>query len=242
MLSVQAEFIGNCNNGSMISRGPTMSNTTLRRIVRMSRLALASVVIGACVTINVNFPAAATEKAADQIIDTVTGTMGSATPAGGGKQTAPPAGHTIGQQSIRQPGLLVAAVGNVLYALIPVAQAQDVNLDISSPEIRAITGSMQARFGQLQKFFDSGALGMTNNGLIEVRDASTVSLPDRGLLTRLVSEDNRDREALYAEIAKANGHPEWAADIRKTFARRWVERGARPGWYYQNASGGWTQK
>ena len=68
------------------------------------------------------------------------------------------------------------------------------------------------------------------------------ALPDRGVLTRLVSEDNADREALYTEIAKANGHPEWAADIRKTFSRRWVERGARPGWYYQNASGGWVQK
>jgi len=238
MLPVQVEFIGSCNNGSMISRGPTMSNTALRRFTRLSRLALASLVIGACVTINVNFPAAATEKAADQIIDAVTGKMGAASPATspatGSKPTAPP--------SIRQPGFLVAAVGNALYALIPVAQAQDANLDISSPEIRAITGSMQARFGQLQKFFDSGALGMTQSGLIEVRDANAVSLPDRGLLNRLVAEDNRDREALYTEIAKANGHPEWAADIRKTFARRWVERGARAGWYYQNASGAWVQK
>lgn len=219
-----------------------MSNTALRSIARISKLALASLVIGACVTINVYFPAAAAEKAADQIIDAVTGTVGAASPAGGGRQTAPPLTPPIGQRAVERPGLLVAAVGNALYALIPVAQAQEANLDISSPEIRAITGSMQARFGQLQKFFDSGALGMTQSGTIEVRDASSVSLPDRGLLNRLVAEDNRDREALYTEIAKANGHPEWAADIRKTFARRWVERGARPGWYYQNASGAWTQK
>lgn len=216
-----------------------MSKTTLRRIARISKLALASVVIGACVTINVNFPAAETEKAADQIIDTVTGTMGAAQ---GGKSTAPPLAPPITQSAYKAPGLLLAAVGNALYALIPAAQAQDANLDISTPEIRAITASMQSRFGQLQKFFDSGALGMTQNGLIQVRDAGSVALPDRGTLNRLVSEDNADREALYTEIAKANGHPEWAADIRKTFSRRWVERGARPGWYYQNASGAWTQK
>jgi uncharacterized protein YdbL (DUF1318 family) len=218
-----------------------MSNIALRRIARLSKLTLASLVIGACVTINVNFPAAATEKAADQIIDAVTGTMRAA-PQGGGKQTAPPLAPAVGQRDLQRPGFLVAALGNALYALIPTAQAQDANLDISSPEIRAITGSMQARFGQLQKFFDSGAIGMTQSGLIQVRDASTVALPDRGLLTRLVSEDNADREALYTEIAKANGHPEWAPDIRKTFAKRWVERGARPGWYYQNAGGAWTQK
>jgi uncharacterized protein YdbL (DUF1318 family) len=239
-MSVQVEFSGNCNNGCMMTRGKTMSNTALRRIARLSKLTLASLVIGACVTINVNFPAAATEKAADQIIDAVTGTMGAATP--GGKHTAPPLAPQTSQNAVRTPGFLVAAVGNMLYALIPVAQAQEPNVDVSSPEIRAITGSMQARFGQLQKFFDSGAVGMTQNGLIQVRDASSVALPDRGVLNRLVAEDNSDREALYTEIAKANGHPEWAADIRKTFARRWVERGARPGWYYQNASGGWVQK
>jgi uncharacterized protein len=238
-MSVQVQFSGSCKNGNMMSRGETMSNPTLRRLARASKLVLASLVIGACVTINVNFPAAATEKAADKIIDTVTGT--SATQ-GGGKSTAPPLVPPTSRSAYKAPGFLVAAVGNVLYALIPEAQAQDANLDISSPEIRAITGSMQSRFGQLQKFFDSGAVGMTQNGLIQVRDASSVALPDRGTLTRLVADDNADREALYTEIAKANGHPEWAADIRKTFSRRWVERGARPGWYYQNASGAWVQK
>ena len=30
-------------------------------------------------------------------------------------------------------------------------------------------------------------------------------LPERPVVTRLVAEDNRDREALYTEIARANG-------------------------------------
>lgn len=207
-----------------------------RSWTRMARLALASLLVSACVTINVYFPAAAAEKAADQIIDAVTGAAGAATRAA--PEATPPAGRVAPATT----DLLVAAIGHVLYAVVPAAQAQEANLDISTPQIRAITASMQQRFGQLQKFFDSGALGMTQDGLIEVRDAAGVSLPDRGLLNRLVSEDNRDRETLYTEIANANGHPEWAPQIRKTFARRWVERGARAGWYYQNASGGWVQK
>lgn len=208
---------------------------TIRTVARTAKLTLASLLIGACVTINVYFPAAAAEKAADQIIDAVTGAAGAR--ATTGSQTAPP----LSRAAPARPNIVLAAVGQVLYAIVPAAHAQEANLDISSPEIRAITASMQARFGQLQKFFDSGALGMTQDGLIEVRDASGVSLPDRGLLNRLVAEDNRDREALYNEIARANGHPEWAADIRKTFARRWVERGARAGWYYQDG-GSWKQK
>ena len=217
-----------------------MSTHALRGVARVAKISLVSLVIGACVTINVYFPAAAAEKAADQIIDTVTG----AVPANAAKPAAPaPATPPTGQNLYREPGFVVAAIGKVLYAIVPAAQAQAAaNLDISSPEIRAITSSMQARFPQLQKFFNSGALGMTQNGLIEVRDAANVALPDRGLLNRLVADDNKDREALYSEIAKANGHPEWADDIRKTFSRRWVERGAQAGWYYQNASGAWVQK
>lgn len=212
-----------------------MNTPRLRFLARTTKLALASVLIAACVTINVYFPAAAAEKAADQIIDSITGESGAARPAPTGQ--AP-----TGRFEHEQPNLLVAALGHALYAIVPAAQAQEANLDISSPEIRAITASMQSRFGQLVKYFDSGALGMTRSGLIEVRDASGVPLQERAVLTRLVAEDNRDREALYTAIATANNHPEWADDIRRTFAGRWVERGARPGWYYQNASGAWVQK
>ena len=56
----------------------------------------------------------------------------------------------------------------------------------------------------------------------------------------LVAAQNRDRNALYAEIARANGHPEWQGEIRHTFAQRWIQH-ARSGWWVQSG-GGWTQK
>jgi uncharacterized protein len=215
-----------------------MNSITLRNATRFAKITLASLAVAACVTINVYFPAAAAEKAADQVIDAITGAAGT-----GARPQAAPATPPTGQTQYRKPGILVAAIGHALNAVIPAAQAQDAaNVDISSPEIRAIQSSMTARFGQLRKFFDSGALGLTQDGLVQIRDAASLSLPDRGLLNRLVAEDNKDRESLYTEIAKANGHPEWAGDLRKTFARRWVERGAQTGWYYQNASGAWVQK
>lgn len=211
-----------------------------RPLFRFAKLGLLCAAIAACVTINVYFPAAAAEKAADQIIDAVTGGITS-----NGAPARPRANPATPPQSRATPpsqSLVVATLGRMLYALVPAAHAQEANLDIATPEIRSIVSSMNTRFAQLQKHFDSGAIGMTANGLVEVRDASVAPLPERAVVTRLVAEDNRDREALYAEIAKANGHPEWVADIRKTFARRWVERGARAGWYYQSASGGWVQK
>lgn len=200
------------------------------RIMRLN-VALASLAFAACVTINVYFPAAAAEQAADQIIDKVTsGADAAAAP-------APPPRTAID----RAPILMLA--GAVLERLVPAAHAQEnADLDISSPEIRAITASMQARFAQLEKFFSSGAVGLTANGLIEIRDPNAAALAERALVKGLVAEDNRDRNALYAAIARANGHPEWESDIRGTFARRWVERGAQPGWFYQDGSGNWRQK
>jgi uncharacterized protein YdbL (DUF1318 family) len=68
-----------------------------------------------------------------------------------------------------------------------------------------------------------------------------VALADRNRLRKLVSDDNADRNSLYREIATANNHPEWEADIRSTFAERWIAN-ARAGWYYKKGDGAWTQK
>ena len=99
----------------------------------------------------------------------------------------------------------------MLYALVPAAHAQnaDAALNVSSPAVTRIKSSMAARFGELEKFFASGAVGLTKDGLIEVRDINAVALPDRATVKRLVAEDNSDRAQLYTEIARASNHPEW---------------------------------
>jgi uncharacterized protein YdbL (DUF1318 family) len=209
----------------------------MRRLLPIKLLAL-SCLLAACVTVNVYFPAAAAEQAADRIIDTVTSQQQK-----NNEETPPktPPNSRVAP-STEQP-VLLAAAGALLNLLIPAAEAQgSPNLDVSGPEIRAVTGSMQQRFGQLQKYFQSGVIGLTTDGLVAVRDQNAVPLAERAVVTRLVTEDNRDRETLYAELAKANKHPEWEPDIRRTFARRWVERGAQSGWYYQDSGGKWVQK
>ena len=115
------------------------------------------------------------------------------------------------------------------------------NINIQSPAIKALRASMESRFTKLKPFYNNGSVGMTNGGLIKVRDLNAVSLRDRKTVTTLVAEENRDRDALYTEIARANGHPEWEPDIRKTFAARWIAN-APAGWWYQNAGGQWQQK
>lgn len=114
------------------------------------------------------------------------------------------------------------------------------DLEINTPAISALQNSMQSRHGKLAGFYSSGAVGLTKDGLIAVKDASAVALKDRQSLNSLVAAENADRNNLYKEIAAANGHPEWEAEIRNTFAQRWVQK-AQSGWWYQDGSG-WKKR
>lgn len=114
------------------------------------------------------------------------------------------------------------------------------DIEINTPGVAAVTQSMQARYAQLAPHYTSGAVGLTADGLVAVRDASAVPLPERQTVNALVNAENNDRKALYNEIARANGHPEWADDIRNTFAQRWIQR-AQAGWWIQGPKG-WVKK
>ncbi|HXU93441.1 MAG TPA: YdbL family protein [Gallionella sp.] len=127
-----------------------------------------------------------------------------------------------------------------LFALVFALNASAADLDINTPGVNAIKQSMQARHAQLAPLYASGAVGLTSDGLVTLRDADAVPLAQRQSANALVAAENRDRNALYAEIANANGHPEWEGEIRSTFAQRWIQR-AQPGWWVQSG-GGWSQK
>jgi uncharacterized protein YdbL (DUF1318 family) len=212
----------------------------------MSTLAaLALLLLTACVTINIYFPAAAAEQAADRIIE---GVWGPGQPSGGkpdagSPDAQPPAvpPSTPRSEGASLPRLGLASPRSLLHWLVAPAAAGETDFDISTPGIQRLQASMRERHAQLEPFYRSGAVALTNDGLISVREPSVVPLKDRNRVRQLVAEENRDRNALYQEIARANAHPEWDAEIRATFARRWVDK-APNGWWYQTDDGRWRQK
>ena len=115
------------------------------------------------------------------------------------------------------------------------------NLEINTPGIAAIQGSMQKRHAELAPLYTSGAVGLTRDGNVALRDPAAVPLAQRAAVNTLVAAENQDRSALYREIARANNRPEWEGDIRSTFGQRWIDR-AQPGWFTQNAAGAWVNK
>lgn len=197
--------------------------------IRMSSVLGMLLFVTACVTINVYFPTAQAVEAADQIIRGVYGEEQA--PAAPAEQPAP--GSSLQLPDSDKPLLI-----GVLEWLVATAQA-NADINIQSPAINTIRTSMEARFAVLKPFYDNGSIGMTADGLITVRDLNSVPLRDRKTVNTLVADENRDRNALYREIARANGHPEWEADIRSTFAKRWIAN-APAGWWYQD--GGWKKK
>ena len=123
---------------------------------------------------------------------------------------------------------------------LPLAALAAADLEINTPAIDALEQSMQARHSQLAAHYASGAVGLTRDGLVALRDATVVPLSQRQSVNALVAAENKDRNALYKEIAVANGHPDWEDEVRDTFAVRWMQK-AQPGWWIQNA-GGWVKK
>ena len=189
----------------------------------------------ACVTINVYFPAAEARDAAREFVEKVISEP-DAKPA---EEPAPTGG---GMAMQRRLDFGNARIDPWMLLGIGSAQAQSApDITIKTPTIQAIQTRMETRFNEtLRAGFDSGALGFTDDGLIVVRDPSKIQLKDRVAMNAAVADDNRDRKAVYREVAVANGHPEWEAQIRDVFARQWVSS-ARPGWWYQ-AGGAWKQK
>ena len=186
--------------------------------------------LSACVTINIYFPAAAAEDAARVIVRDVLDEEGTTTP------------DTVKEQSFN--GMPEAQsynlIASVLDILISPAHAE-ANINIDTPAIAALRASMKNRAASLKPYYANGAVGLTANAEVLIRDQSIIPLKERNMAKKLVADENRERSALYAEIARANDHPEWEADIRATFARVWVEEVASGTWY-QSSNGVWAQK
>jgi uncharacterized protein YdbL (DUF1318 family) len=197
---------------------------------RALSLLSALLVLAACVTINIYFPAAEAREAAEKIVDDILGEdAAKSAPAGDDQSMNVPMieqGHTLG----------------LLDLLIPQAQAAaQPKFDADTPLVRKLQAAMKQRHAQLKGFYQSGAIGFTQDALVGIRDLNAAPLKQRGQLKNLVNAENKDRNQLYKEIARANGHPEWEKDVRATFGKTWIGNAAK-GWWYQNSSGAWVRK
>ncbi|MBI5740403.1 MAG: YdbL family protein [Nitrospirae bacterium] len=191
--------------------------------------------ITSCVTINIYFPAAAVEKAADRIVDEVWGEKG---------QTPEKQEQQEQQKTPDGPQSLLRNSMTFTLSIVGPgeAYAQEADINITTPGIRTLKDSIQRRADSIRPYMDKGNAGISNNGLLLVRSTDGLNLKDKASFTRLIEAENKDREALYREIAAANNFPpEKVPDIKKIFAGSWIKN-AKKGWWVQDAGGEWRQK
>ena len=192
---------------------------------KLRHLALSfMLLLAACVTVNIYFPAAAIQKAADQIVDDVRGTK---------EQKAPEEKKNDTQSNLFDS----------LKSLIGPSEAYaQIDIEVSTPAVRSLKEAMKANYPQLKPFYDKGAIGENNAGLLEQRDMGSLNLKEKADLNRLMTQENSNRNALYSEIMRAN---KLGADslpkIQKIFANSWRDK-SQPGWWIQNDQGAWQKK
>lgn len=179
----------------------------------------------ACVTVNIYFPAVAVQRAADKIVEETWGEPGK-----GGVKEAPKSGSIAAGKTYAFAGFAREAF------------AQEADINVSNPGIRALKESIKTRSESIKPYMDKGNVGISRDGLLVVRTTEGLNLKERAAVQQLVEAENRDREALYAEIARANNFSkEKVADIKRIFAKSWIEQ-ARSNWWIEDPQGNWRKK
>lgn len=199
----------------------THRRSPMKKTVRFA-LAFLIIALVSCVTVNLYFPAAEMKKAADKMVDDEF------------KGTTP--------EKPQQGSGLYDSIKLFSFGPSAAYAAENVDINVSTPAIRALKDSLKNRFQTLRPWLDKGTVGHNNRGYLEVREANGLSLKEKAELNTLVTAQNKDRKALYGEILSANKlEQNKIGEIEKIFADSRREK-SRPGWWVQDNSGQWTKK
>ena len=179
-------------------------------------------IIMACVTVNVYFPAKEVEKKAEDIIDDIRQ-----------KEPLPPTSPSKPQVPLSHLKDLIFSSG--------LAYAQK-GVNGSSPMVQILKHQIRERFPRLIPFFQKGAIGEGRAGLVEILDESHLTPAEKKEVKSLVEAENRDRRALYQEVAKSmNISSNQIGRVQRIFAKKWQQSADR-GWWIQKDNKTWVQK
>src|SRR5262249_7245044 len=196
-------------------------NDAMTRVLTFSSLA---VLLAGCLalTVNVNFPQEKIDSAASNIEDLVR--MPKDAPAPPAPTTPPRSGGAA---------MLIGLLGPAT------AEAQAVpELKTRTPEVVAVIDSRRARYPELAAAAAKGCIGETNRGLLEVRPGD--GCPANA--AALVSDENRDRVALYRTLVEQNDMPpEDIGRVQAAFAKAHRDKAPAGAWI-QDDSGPWVRK
>ncbi len=190
-------------------------------------LILPGLLLTSCVTVNVNFPESAVQKATDDYVRDLYRTKEQSKP-GAPKAATSPAGST--------------SFNFKFLNFIPSAEAADQSFNLSSPKIETIKGKMKVSVPDVLEYKKSGVLGETNEGRLVIRDASKLKPLLKKRVEDLVEVENQNRNQLYDEVIQANPLAKGnTVAVKKSFARSFQSESPSGTWV-QSENDSWAQK
>ena len=185
--------------------------------------AVVTIALAACLTVNVYFyPSEEVDQTAKRIIEDIRGTA-------------------MPENDLKEAPKKEGAESQGWH-LTGIAHAAGKETTVSSPAIDALKAKIKKRFDALKPYFNAGAIGEGNDGLVAIRDASVLPMKDRANLNRIVKEENGDRQTLYELVAKELGvEAKDLPKVRRSFAEQW-QGFARKGWWVQDGAGNWSRR
>jgi uncharacterized protein YdbL (DUF1318 family) len=178
----------------------------------------------ACVTVNVNFPESAVQKATDDYVRDLyrAKEKGKTTP--GSEQTAAPTSKLTS-----------------FFSSILIESAYADDFKVQSTKADQIKARLKSRLDDLISQKRSGNVGESNDGKLVVKATGLPPLLMKKVKT-LVDEDNSDRMDLYKEVANLNGlGSSGISTVQKSFARSFQSLSPSGTWI-QDSDGNWTKK
>jgi hypothetical protein len=158
----------------------------------------------ACVTINIYFPAEKVESVAGEIVSEIRGQES--------EENKDESKKNDKSSSLRQS----------LFAFWCSTAWADEITTVSNATIRALKQAMKNRYAQMRPFYQKGMLREGNDGYVSVNDAGELGLKQKRDLNNLVAAENKDRRKLYAEVAKAlEIDPSQTGRVAEIFAKEW---------------------
>jgi uncharacterized protein YdbL (DUF1318 family) len=160
-------------------------------------------ILFACVTINIYFPAEKVETVAGEIVDDIRGQDK------GVKEKSP------GDQKD-------SFLRKIRLALSPTTAYAQEAVEVSNPTIRALKDQMKARYAQMKPYYQNGMLKEGGDGYVSLGATGGLGLKEKRDLNALVDAENKDRRRLYEEVAKAlKIDPSQVGKIAEIFAKEW---------------------
>jgi hypothetical protein len=101
--------------------------------------------------------------------------------------------------------------------------------------------TLAQRQSRLIRFYEPGIIGLGNDGMVKLRDASHLTLVQRQIAEKLIDQENPERNSLIFAIAQAHGGDTAIPAVREAQIKRWKNQ-FKSGWWIEDAQGAWHKK